>query len=223
MKAGQPQRADTRLFMQLLVFGGCSDSSSLGDSLEQAGLAGVLYEDVNDPRGIALLTFSDDPAMFLDQVRPLLKQARFASLVQKPEYTMLGRTYSLGYEPDLIDVLLHRPRRTVLNREWPWAIWYPLRRSGRFAQLPIEEQRVILAEHGAIGMSFGAADLAHDIRLACHGLDKDDNDFVIGLIGKDLYPLSAIVQAMRKTQQTSLYLERLGPFFVGRAVWQRST
>jgi hypothetical protein len=25
---------------------------------------------------------------------------------------------------------------------------------------------------------------------------------------------------MRKTQQTALYLERLGPFFVGRAVWQ---
>ena len=96
MKAGQPQRADTRLFMQLLVFGGCSDSTLLINSLEQSGLAGVLYEDVNDPRGIALLTFSDDPAMFLDQVRPLLKQAPFASLVQKPEYTMLGRTYSLG-------------------------------------------------------------------------------------------------------------------------------
>jgi chlorite dismutase len=220
MKGGQPQRADTRLFMQLLVFGGCSESSALSDSLERAGLSGVLYEDVNDPHGVALLTFSDNPAVFLDSVRPLLKQAPFASLVQKPEYTMLGRTYSLGYEPDLIDVLLHRPRRTVLNRDWPWAVWYPLRRSGRFAQLPIEEQRVILAEHGAIGMSFGAADLAHDIRLACHGLDKDDNDFVIGLIGKDLYPLSAIVQAMRKTQQTSLYLERLGPFFVGRAVWQ---
>ena len=53
-------------------------------------------------------------------------------------------------------------------------------------------------------MSFGSADLAHDVRLACHGLDKEDNDFVIGLIGKDLFPLSAIVQAMRKTQQTSL-------------------
>jgi hypothetical protein len=25
---------------------------------------------------------------------------------------------------------------------------------------------------------------------------------------------------MRKTQQTALYLDRLGPFFVGRAVWQ---
>ena len=119
-------------------------------------------------------------------------------------------------------MLLDRPRRTVLNPAWKWAVWYPLRRSGRFAQLPPEEQRVILAEHGAIGMSFGAADYAHDIRLACHGLDKDDNDFVIGLIGKDLFPLSAIVQTMRKTQQTSLYLERLGPFFVGRAVWQSS-
>ena len=160
-------------------------------------------EDVNDPRGVALLTFSEDPEYFVDRVRPLLNHDPFVALTQKPEYTMMGRTYSIGYEPDLIDVLLHRPRRTVLNPDWRWAVWYPLRRSGRFAQLPPEEQRVILAEHGAIGMSFGAGDCAHDIRLACHGLDKDDNDFVIGLIGKELYPLSAIVQAMRKTQQTS--------------------
>ena len=67
---------------------------------------------------------------------------------------------------------------------------------------------------------FGAGDYAHDVRLACHGLDRDDNDFVIGLIGKDLFPLSAVVQAMRKTQQTALYLDRLGPFFVGRAIHQ---
>ena len=220
MKGGQPQRADTRLFMQFLAFGGCADSAALAGALAREGMAGVLYEDMNDPRGVALLTFGEDPGVFFDRVRPLLNAAPFLSLVQKPEYTMVGRTYSLGYEPDLLDVLLQRPRRTVLNRDWPWAVWYPLRRSGRFAQLPADEQRVILAEHGAIGMSFGAADLAHDIRLACHGLDKDDNDFVIGLIGKDLYPLSAIVQTMRKTQQTSLYLESLGPFFVGRAIWQ---
>src|SRR5712691_1190632 len=50
---------------------------------------------------------------------------------------------------DLEDVLLQRPRRTVLNPAWRWAVWYPLRRSGRFVQLPVEEQRVILAEHGA--------------------------------------------------------------------------
>jgi len=222
MKGGQPQRADTRLFMQLLAFGGCPDTAPLAEALTRARIDGVLYEDMNDPRGVALLTFSEDPAFFVDRARPFLNQAPFAALTQKPEYTMTGRTYSIGYEPDLVDVLLHRPRRTVLNPEWRWSVWYPLRRSGRFAQLPPEEQRVILAEHGAIGMSFGAADFAHDVRLACHGLDKVDNDFVIGLIGKDLYPLSAIVQAMRRTQQTSLYLERLGPFFVGRAVWQSS-
>ena len=223
MKGGQPQKSDERLFMQLLAFGGCTDARMLAEALAGAGVAGALYEDLNDPRGVALLTLSQEAAFFLDRVRPLLNDPPFASLVQKPEYTMVGRTYSLGYEPDLVEALLNRPRRTVLNPLWRWAVWYPLRRSGRFAQLPADEQRVILAEHGTIGMSFGAADLAHDIRLACHGLDKDDNDFVIGLLGKDLYPLSAIVQAMRKTQQTSLYLERLGPFFIGRALWQSPT
>jgi chlorite dismutase len=220
MKDGQPQRSNDRLFMQFLAFGGCADAAPLAAALARAKITGVLYEDVNDPRGIGLLTFSDDPDFFLDRVRPVLNGPGFSTLLQKPEYTMLGRTYAIGYEPDLADILLRRPRRTVLNPAWKWAVWYPLRRSGKFAQLPADEQRVILAEHGAIGMSFGAGDYAHDIRLACHGLDKGDNDFVVGLIGKDLYPLSAIVQMMRKTQQTALYLERLGPFFVGRAVWQ---
>jgi chlorite dismutase len=220
VKNGQPQRSDDRLFMQLLAFGDCPDARPLAAALDRSGISGVLYEDVNDPRGIALLTFGADPNVFVDRVRPLLNSAVFAGLSQKPQYTMLGRTYSIGYEPDLQEILLDRPRRTVLNPEWRWAIWYPLRRSGRFAQLPADEQRVILAEHGAIGMSFGAADYAHDIRLACHGLDKEDNDFVIGLIGKDLFPLSAIVQKMRSTQQTSLYLERLGPFLVARVLWQ---
>jgi hypothetical protein len=220
MKNGEPQRSDERLFMQLMAFGGCADTKALAAGLAASGLAGVLYEDVNDPRGVALLTFGSDPAVFVEPVRRLLNAPPFSSLVQKPEYTMLGRTYALGYEPDLKDSLLERPKRTVLNPAWGWSVWYPLRRSGRFAQLPPDEQRVILAEHGTIGMAFGAGDFAHDVRLACHGLDKSDNDFVIGLIGKDLYPLSKVVEAMRKTQQTSLYLERLGPFFVGRAAWQ---
>ena len=220
VKDGAPQRSDRRLFIQFMAFGGCPDATPLADALARAKVPGVLYEDVNDPRGVGLLTLSEDPDFFLDRVRPLLNGSGFSALIQKPEYTMLGRTYAIGYEPDLPEVLLDRPRRTVLNPLWKWAVWYPLRRSGKFAQLSDQDQRVILAEHGAIGMSFGVADYAHDIRLACHGLDKDDNDFVIGLIGKDLFPLSAIVQAMRKTQQTSLYLERLGPFFVGRAIWQ---
>jgi hypothetical protein len=214
LKAGQPQRSDERLFMQFLAFGGCADPSVLGPHLAAAGITGVVYEDVNDPRGVAVLALSRTPAFFVDALRPALNGGPFAQLVLKPQFTLLG------YEPDLEEVLFHRPVRTVLNAAWPWAVWYPLRRNGRFAQLPPEEQRVILAEHGAIGMAFGAADLAHDIRLACHGLDANDNDFVVGLIGKDLHPLSAVVQAMRKTQQTALYLDRLGPFFVGRAVWQ---
>ena len=217
---GEPQRSNDRLFMQLLVFGGCRDARPLTAALDTSGVTGALYEDVNDPHGVALLTLAQNPNEFVDRVRRVLNVEPFAALSQKHEFTMMGRTYAIGYEPDLAEVLLHRPRRTVLNKDWPWAVWYPLRRSGTFANLPAEEQRVILAEHGAIGMSFGAGDLAHDVRLACHGLDTHDNDFVVGLLGKELFPLSAIVQTMRKTQQTSLYLEHLGPFFVGRVLWQ---
>ncbi len=220
LKDGQPQRSDERLFMQLLAFGGCDDSSPLGPHLAEAGIAGVVYEDLHDPRGVAVLALSRDATFFFDVLRLMLKSGPFAALKLKRGISLFGRTYALGYEPDLEEVLFRRPIRTALNPEWPWAVWYPLRRSGRFAQLPPEEQRVILAEHGKIGMAFGAADLAHDIRLACHGLDTDDNDFVVGLVGKSLHPLSAVVEAMRKTQQTSLYLDRLGPFFTGRALWK---
>lgn len=219
-KDGVPQRSDDRLFMQLLAFGACPDAAAVARHLEQSGVEGVIYEDANDPRGIAVLSLTRSPEAFVERVRPALNSGPCAALTLKPDYTMLGRTYSIGYEPDLKDTLIDRPRRTVLNADWRWGIWYPLRRSGRFAQLSDQEQRTILSEHGAIGMAFGAGDYAHDIRLACHGLDRDDNDFVIGLIGKDLFPLSAVVQSMRKTQQTSLYLDRLGPFFVGRAIWQ---
>jgi chlorite dismutase len=218
LKDGRPQRSDERLFMQLLAFGDCADPHAAVRHMAGAAEAVVVYEDLNDPHGIAVLTASQDPDVFIDSVRPRLTTGPMAGLTLKPAYTMFGRTYSIGYEPDLREVLLDRPRRTVTNPDWPWAVWYPLRRSGGFAQLPPEQQRTILAEHGQIGMAFGAADYAHDVRLACHGLDRDDNDFVIGLIGKELFPLSAVVQAMRRTQQTSLYLDRLGPFFIGRAV-----
>jgi hypothetical protein len=221
LKGGQPQRSDERLYMQLMAFGQCHDAAAIVAHLDASSITGVIYEDLNDPLGIAVLSLSTDPNHFIEVVRPQLTRGPLAHLVLKRELTMFGRTYSLGYEPDLRETLIARPKRTVLNPEWRWAVWYPLRRSGRFTHLAPEQQRTILAEHGAIGMAFGAADYAHDIRLACYGLDRDDNDFVIGLIGKELFPLSAVVQAMRKTQQTSLYLDRLGPFFVGRALWKR--
>jgi chlorite dismutase len=78
----------------------------------------------------------------------------------------------------------------------------------------------VLGEHGKLGFKFGNAGYAKDIRLACHGLDKNDNDFVIGILGKDLYHMSILIQAMRKTKQTSQHLESLGPFFVGKTLFQ---
>ena len=218
LKNGEPQRSDTRLFMQLLVFTGCHDTKAVVNHLAPLPVESVVYEDLNEPTGIGVLALSTDPNAFVDVIRPAVTAGPFSTLTQRPELTMFGRTYALGYEPDLADSLVERPRRYVLHPEWRWGVWYPLRRSGTFAQLSLEQQRTILAEHGAIGMAFGAGDFAHDIRLACHGLDRADNDFVIGLVGKDLFPLSAVVQAMRKTQQTALYLDRLGPFFVGRKV-----
>ena len=220
LRGGEPQRSDERLFMQLFAFGGCPRSSDVVGQVSEANLDAVVYEDLNDPRGVAVLTLNRNPDYFIDRVRPMLNTGPLSTLAVRPEYTMFGRTYGLGYEPDLHNALFERPRNTVLNPAWTWAVWYPLRRNGRFARLSADEQRTILAEHGEIGMRFGAADYAHDVRLACYGLDRGDNDFVIGLVGKDLFPLSAVVQAMRKTQQTSLYIDRLGPFFVGRAVWK---
>ena len=217
---GQTISSDRRLFMQLMAYGGCRNENALILALKQAGVDGVLYADINDPEGVALLAMSEDPDYFVSEHRQFLNHPPFGELRHKPEYTMLGRTYALGYEPDLEQVLVERPRQRVLDPNLPWAIWYPLRRAGSFEQLSAQEQRVILMEHGGIGRAFGKAGFGHDIRLACYGLDKNDNDFVIGLLGPELYPLSAIVQRMRKTKQTSLHLESLGPFFIGKAIWQ---
>jgi len=212
-----------RLFIQLQAFGGCTESKALAEALEGSQIEAVLYHDVNDPTGVGVLAMSEEPAFFVGRFREVLASGPFAGLVHKPHFTMLGRTYASGFEPDLEDWILRRPRRTVLNPAWPWAIWYPLRRSGAFGRLSPQEQGAILREHGTVGRAYGDADLAHDIRLACHGLDAHDNDFVIGLIGRDLHPLSHLVQAMRKTIQTSQYLQTLGPFFVGHTVWQSPT
>jgi len=217
---GESTSLDRRLYMQLHAFGGVHDGAPLGGALEAAGVVGALYRDVSDPTGIALLTLSETPEAFVSELRSFLQSPPFSEFVPKPELTMLGRTYAIGHEEDLEETLVERPRRRVLNPALKWAIWYPLRRAGSFEQLSRTEQNAVLMEHGGIGMSFGRAGLGYDIRLACHGLDKLDNDFVVGLLGPELHPLSIIVQRMRKTKQTSLHLERLGPFFVGRVAWQ---
>ena len=219
-RGANQQTSDRRLYMQLQVFGGCLDPKPLVGALESRRIEAALYQDVNDPRGIGVLAMSEDPAFFVNGLRELFNADPFATLALKPEFSMFGRTYSSGFEKDLEDWLLRRPRRAVLNPAWPWGIWYPLRRTGGFARLSGKEQGEVIREHSVLGRAYGDADLAHDIPLACHGLDVHDNDFVIGLVGRDLHPLSHLVQAMRKTVQTSQYIQTLGPFFVGHALWQ---
>ncbi len=222
VRDGVQQASDRRLFMQLLAFGDAEDTSSLVHALETERFPGVLYLDANDSRGVGLLSWSDDANFFVGRLREFLLKPAFGALTPKLEYSMLGRSYALGHEPDLDDWLLEKPKRTVTDPAERWAVWYPLRRLGAFSTLPPEEQAPILREHGKIGHSFGESGLAHDVRLACFGLDKNDNDFIIGLIGSELFPLSACVQSMRKTRQTSQYIQQMGPFFVGKALWQSS-
>jgi hypothetical protein len=162
------QASTRRLFVQLQVYGECGDAKPLIAALEASRIGAVLYADLNDPRGVGVLTLAEDPAFFAAGLREVL-----------------------GVDP--------------------------------FTRLSPEEQGAILREHGALGRAYGDADLAHDIRLACHGLDTNDNDFVIGLVGRELHPLSHLVQTMRKTAQTSQYIQALGPFFVGHVLWQSSS
>lgn len=219
-KDGTVISSDNRLFMQFMAFGDCWNTAEVIKELEVTKMDLVLYADVNDPYGIGLLALSPDPDFFVGEFREFLNSSSFMELTPKPEFTMFGRTYSLGYEADLEKTLISGPRAKVLNPDVPWAIWYPLRREKNFETLTEDEQRAVLGEHGKLGFKFGHSGFATDIRLACHGLDKEDNDFVIGVLGKELFPLSALIQAMRKTKQTSQYLESLGPFFVGKAIWQ---
>ena len=217
---GELQYSTRRLFLQLQVFTGCSQPHELIEPLKTSDLEAVLYHDLNDPKGIGVLFMTEDADTLVTETRRILTSEPFGALHSKPEFTMVGRTYASGREPDLEDWLLVKPRRNTLNPELSWAIWYPLRRKPEFYRLPKQDQGKILMEHAMIGRTYVEAGYAHDIRLACFGLDAHDNDFVIGLMGTTLHPLSHLVGEMRKSQQTAQYLASLGPFFVGKVCWQ---
>lgn len=220
-KDGVRQVMNRRLFMQLLVFdtrAADETAKKLADELRAKKIPSVVYADANDPRGVGLLTWGEDPARFVRDVRPLFATELLQGAALRQDFTMIGRTYATGHEPELEHVLLRRPIEYVMNEAWPWHVWYPLRRTGSFARLEPIEQSHILREHAQIGFAYGQRDLGHDVRLACHGLDAKDNEFVIGLVGRELHPLSHLVQSMRKTKQTSEYIGQMGPFFVGYAM-----
>lgn len=220
------QTSDRRLFFQLLVFdiepssGPRSMAQAVSRKLQERRIPSVVYEDANDHRGLGILVWNEDPSFFTNRVRPLLGGKRFSALIPRPGWAMFGRTYASGYEADLEHWLLERPRERVLDPELVWSVWYPLRRKSEFGSLDGAARGAMLREHGEIGRAFGEAGVAHDVRLACHGLDPEDNDFVIGLIGKELVGLSKVVEAMRSTRQTAEYMDKMGPFFVGRKMGQ---
>jgi chlorite dismutase len=211
---------DRRLFMKFTAFTGVHDTKAAVAALAATGLTAAIYADVNDPYGIGVMAASEDPSDFVTTLRAVFNENPFDGFEHKPEFDMLGRSYSIGYEPDLEFTLLDRPRKNLTDPRHQWAVWYPLMRAKKFYVLPEERQKSILGEHGTLAKRYGAGGHATDVRLACHGLDKNDNDFVVGLLGPNLHPLSAVVQEMRRTEQTSQYLDRLGPFFIGKVIWQ---
>ena len=213
---GKPQVSDRRLFFQLHVFKDCLDPNLIVEKLEKGSLNAVLYDDLNHPTGLGVLLVAEDPAALIIESRTLLDVSNRSDLSYRPEMTMTGRTYSSGREPNLEEWLLNKPLQNVLNPDFPWAIWYPLRRSPEFYRLEHRERGRILGEHALLGRGYAAGGYASDIRLACFGLDTNDNEFVIGVVGPDLHPLSRLIQDMRQTEQTTKYIESLGPFFVGK-------
>ncbi len=219
-RQGMPQSLDRRMYLQLHVFTGCFDVAPITAAVHRSGMHAVVYLDVGDPRGVGVLLLSENEEDFTGRGRALLSKEPFASLTPRPELTMMGRTYGTGREEDLEDWLLRKPLRNALNPEFRWHVWYPLRRYGSFNRLSRDEQGKLMLEHAVIGKAFGQGGFAYDIRLECHGIDRDDNEFVLGLVSSRLYPLSRLVKDMRHTRQTAEFIERMGPFFVGRVAWQ---
>ena len=221
---GKPISLNRRLFMQFNAFRN-GRPKAIANAFEEISAQAVIYQDLHDPNGFGVMAYCEDPGYLVDKIQPVFQkelahESKSAPMEYREEFTMVGRTYSIGYESDLEDVLLTRPAKRLCDPATPWVVYYPVRRSGQFEQQSREDQRKMLMEHGGIGHAYGKAGYATDIRLAGHGLNKDDNDFIIGLLGENLFPLSALVQHMRRTRQTSEFIEKMGPFFVGRAIWQ---
>ncbi|MCG9128171.1 chlorite dismutase family protein [Candidatus Poribacteria bacterium] len=212
---GRAQYSDRRLYFQLHVIENYrNDSAKIIEILNRSCLNSVLYDSLNNPNAIGILFIAENPSDLINESINLIDCSE--NLSYRSDMTMIGRTYSSGREPDLEEWLIKKPMSNVLNPNFTWAIWYPLRRKPEFYQLEPRERGRILGEHAMLGRSYAEGGFAKDIRLACFGLDTCDNEFVIGLVGSELYPLTRLIQDMRSTEQTTKYIDSLGPFFIGK-------
>ncbi|MCX7626499.1 MAG: chlorite dismutase family protein [Candidatus Sumerlaeaceae bacterium] len=224
---GLTRAMDRRLYLHFVAYRGQVSGEVIRRAIWEAAvpfpsMPWVLYADAVDVRAFAVAAWHENPEQLMDFMRELAIRPPFDQCEVDVERTMYGRTYATGREHDLEEALLKRPSHHLLQPHWNWAVWYPLRRKPEFEKLTPKEQGQILMEHAMMGRVYGECDYAHDVRLACHGLDRHDNEFIVALVGANLHRLSRLVQQMRKTRQTSEYIQSLGPFFVGRVV-ARST
>ena len=225
--SGNRQYSKRRLYMQLRVLDvdlkAVTDMDQFIGDLKNllTSVPSVLYRDANSNNSIGVLTWSEDPSFFALELNKILSHQKIASKFHERDgWTMFGKTYSNGHEKDLEEYLFRKPIRTSTKDEWNWAIWYPLRRRGPFYVQPPADQCQMLLYHAAIGKAFSEVNAAHDVRLKCFGIDGQDNEYIVGIIGDDLHGLSRVVEEMRKTRHTAEYLESLGPFFVGQKFWK---
>lgn len=224
---GVVQAMDRRLYLHFVAYRGPVALDSVRQAVRETApkfgsVPCVLYADAVDVRAFAVAAWHEQPEELMDFMRALAQRPPLDQCQVDVERTMYGRTYSTGRESDLEEALLKRPSQYLLYPQWNWAVWYPLRRKPEFEQLSPREQGQILTEHAMMGRIYGECDYAHDVRLASYGLDRHDNEFVVALVGANLHRLSRLVQQMRKSRQTSEYIQSLGPFFLGRVV-ARST
>jgi chlorite dismutase len=223
---GERQFMTRRLYMQLRVLDVDLSKMELTKFLETlktllSSMPSVMYMDAVSNNSVGVLIWSEDPSDFVTRLNPILSNKSLAPyFTERSGWTMFGKTYSNGHEKDLEEFLFKKPIRNATRDDWDWGIWYPLRRKGPFYIQPPEDQCSMLLTHAAIGKAFSDLNAAHDIRLKSFGMDPDDNEYIVGLVGDDFHGLSRVVEEMRKTKHTAEYLESLGPFFVGKKVWK---
>src|SRR5690349_664061 len=91
-KDGVRQSTNRRLFMQLLVFrvsaGAEPDAAAtaLLRVLRERKIPAVVYADTMDPRGLALLSWAEDPARFVRDVRPLFAEPALANAELRDDF-----------------------------------------------------------------------------------------------------------------------------------------
>ena len=209
--------SDSTLFMQLQVFdiepaaGPRAMVSALSRRLREKNISSVIYGDAGDHRGIAILSWANNPGDILDNVHALLGGKRFSALTPRPGWVMFGHV-------DGEDATAASEK--VLAENASWATWYPVKNNAAYAGLSDDQKASSHREHGAVAAPFIEAERVSHIRLDSNGIDAEGNHHVFGLLAGDLLSISELQAGMAGTAQVAQYTEKTGPVFIGRRIWQ---